>query len=86
MKIIENIAKWICRKLTRNQVVGIIKVLQDLLNDPKTIFKKPDPELPNYRIFNVDHETPSTNFPDLSPYPHYRRILKENLLKPVSHP
>ena len=85
MKIIENIAKWICRKLTKTQVVGIIKVLQDLLNDPETIFKKPDPELPNYRKFKVDPEPPLTKLPNLTPELDYRRIIKEKKLKPVSH-
>lgn len=85
MKIIENIAKWICRKLTKNQVIRIIKVLQDLLNDPETIFKKPDPEYPNYRKFKVDPEPPLTKTPDSSPELDYRKIIKEKKLKPVSH-
>ena len=58
MKIIENIAKWICRTLTKEQVIGIIECLQALLNDPNTKFKESKPEYPNYRKFQVDSEPP----------------------------
>ncbi len=74
MKIIENIARRICRKLTKNQVIRIIKVLQNLLDDPETIFKKPEPEYTNYRKFKVDSEPPLTKPPDSIPELDYRRF------------
>ncbi len=85
MKIIENIAKWICRKLTKNKVAQVIKVLQDLLDDPETIFKKPEPEYPNYRKFKVDPESPLTKSPDLISELDYRKIINDKKVKPVSH-
>ncbi len=85
MKMIENIAKWICRKLTKNQVIRIINILQYLLSDPETIFKKPEPEYPNYRKFKVDLESPLTKLPDSNTELDYRTIIKEKKLKPISH-
>jgi len=86
MKMIENIAKWICRKLTKTQVIGIIKVLQDLLNNPrKQYLKKPEPEYPNYRKFKVDSESPLTKLLESTSTLDYRKIIKEKKLKPVRH-
>lgn len=58
MKIVENIAKWICKKFTREQVEMIVKYLQELLTEKETKFKKKDPDFPNYRKFEVDPTPP----------------------------
>ena len=85
MKIIENIAKWICRILTREQVVNIIEKLKNLLNDPETKFKKSEPKYPNYRKFKVDQESPLNKLPESTQELDYREIIKKKELKPVSH-
>lgn len=85
MKMIENIAKWICRILTKEQVVNIIDVLQVLLNDPETKFKKPEPKYPNYRKFKVDLEPPLNKLSESISELDYRQIIKDNGFKPVRH-
>lgn len=85
MKIIENIAKWICRKLTKDQVIGIIEVLQELLNDSNTKFKESKPEYPNYRKFKVDPEPPLDATHNEKPDINYKDIIKNEDIKPVKH-
>jgi len=85
MKIIENIAKWICRRLTKEQVIGIIEVLQGLLNDSNTKFKKSKPEYPNYRKFQVDPEPPLDAPLKEKSEINYKNIIKNKDIKPVKH-
>jgi len=85
MKLLKISRSGFARKLTKTQVIGIIKVLQDLLNNPETIFKKPEPEYPNYRKFKVDSESPLTKLLESTSTLDYRKIIKEKKLKPVRH-
>lgn len=85
MKIIENIAKWICRKLTKEQVIGIIVILQELLNDPNTKFKESKPEYPNYRKFQVDPEPPLDAPIREKSEIDYKVLLKNKAIKPIKH-
>ena len=50
--------------------------MQDLLDNPETIFKKPEPEYPNYRKFKVNPDSPLTKFPNLTSKPDYGKIIK----------
>jgi transposase-like protein len=85
MKIIENIAKWICRKLTREQVIRIIEVLNELLNDSNTKFKESKPEYPNYRKFQVDPEPPLDAFHKKELEIDYKEIIKNEAIKTIKH-
>jgi len=85
MKIIENIAKWLCRTLTKNQVVNLVEFLNSILSDSTSVFKKPDPKLPNYRNFVVDPEPPIKYHSDNKIRLNYKEIIKQKNIKPVSH-
>lgn len=77
MNIIENIAKWICTTLTKDQAVSIIEVLKNLVKDPTTKFKAEKPDYPNYRKFRNDPETPIKAEQSESPALNYKEILKK---------
>jgi len=85
MKIIENIAKWICRTLTRNQVISIIEILNVLLGDKSTKFKKSKPDYPNYRKFQVDPEPPLNAPKEKKSVLNYRQLIEDNDIKPINH-
>jgi len=85
MKIIENIAKWICRRLTKEQVIGIIQVLKEFLNDESTKFKGLKPEHPNYRKFQVDPEPPLDASLKEKSENNYKEIIKNEVIKPIKH-
>lgn len=84
MKIIENIAKWLCRTLTRHQIILIIELLKQIASDPKSVFKRDDPKLPNCRKFDVDPETPLAYKAEKSKL-YYKHIIKEKSISPISH-
>jgi len=84
MKVVENIAKWLCRTLTKQQVVLIIDFLKQIVSDPESVFKKADPELPNYRSFKVDPEPPIVYKVEKSEI-YFKHIIKEKNIKPISH-
>ncbi|MGC9385194.1 MAG: integrase core domain-containing protein [Kosmotogaceae bacterium] len=85
MKIIENIAKWICRTLTRDQVLSIIEILNDFLYDPDIQFKNAKPAHPNYRKFEVDPEPP-LDVPEIrTSQLDFRKIIKDKKIKPVAN-
>lgn len=85
MKKIEKIAKWVCRKLTREQVELIILMLTNFLKDSSIEFKKTKPDYPNYRKFTVDPEPP-LDAPKEEKVPlNYKEIIKKENIKPVNH-
>lgn len=85
MKIIENIAKWICRKLTREQVVSIIELLNHYLDDDFSEFKKAKPNHPNYRKFEVDPEPPLVAPEIKKTKLDFRKIVKDKNIKPIAN-
>ena len=86
MKIIENIARWICKKLTKEQVVLMVEYLQSLLESKETEFKKPDPVYPNYRKFEVDPEPPlKKDTQKKAKKKNYKQILKKKDVKPIQY-
>lgn len=85
MKIVENIAKWICRKLTREQVIAIINLLSSYLDDDLSEFKKAKPNHPNYRKFEVDPEPP-LNAPEIKKSQlDFKKIIKDSKIKPIAN-
>lgn len=83
MKKIENIAKWICRTLTRKEVSLTIDFLEKAVSNPNSVFRKPDPELPHYRCFEVDPEPPKRYKKEPTKL-YYKHIIKEKNIRPIN--
>jgi hypothetical protein len=80
MKKIEKIAKWVCRKLTREQVELIIFMLTNFLKDSSVEFKASQPDYPNYRKFTVDPEPPLDAPKEEKGHLNYKDIIKKKTL------
>lgn len=85
MKMIEKIAKWVCKKLTREQVEIIIRILTDFLKDTSIEFKKSTPDYPNYRKFTVDPEPPLDAPKEIKEQLNYKEIIKKENIQPITH-
>lgn len=83
MPKIESIARWICKKLTKNEVAKLVDQLKKLLDDNKTIFKNLSEKLPNYRNFKVEPLKPIKKLFRNAIRKNYKKIVKKKNIPPI---
>ena len=84
MKKIEGIAYWICRILLKSEVQALVELLTQLLIAKDTLFKKDEPDFPNYRKFYVDAKAPIQQGNKKAHRKNYKTIIKEKGITPIN--